>query len=124
MLAANDRAPHAAHRSGTAPDHPLNGSLDRQIVFFTVVGNVSFGDLDGCATVEVVRGRSGWHVAASPTRGGSRRDAAVWVDGAGRRRHFRTAVHAMTAVERERPGESIHWCRKIRLRPPVGRPAA
>ncbi|HNC73380.1 MAG TPA: hypothetical protein PK362_00640 [Elusimicrobiota bacterium] len=99
----------------------MNRSLERQIVFFTVVGKVSFGDLDGCATVEVLRGRGGRQVAAGPTRSPGRRETAVWVDDGGRRRLFRTAVHAMAAVERERPGESLHWCRKVRLQPSLGR---
>ncbi len=92
---------------------------ERRIIFFTVVGHVSFGDMDGCATVEVARGRGGWYVTAGPTRALSRRGESVWVDEHGRRRLYRSAVHAMAAVERERPRESLHWCRKMRLKPSV-----
>lgn len=93
--------------------------MERELVFFTVIGKASFGDMDGCATVEVAKGRGGWSVAAGPTRPIHRRQTAVWVDEQGRRRLFRTALHAMAAVERERPDETLRWGQKMRIKTPL-----
>ena len=97
----------------------MNDSLEKQIVFFTVMGNVSFGDMDGCATVELIRGRGGWYVAAGPTRHHGPRPVSIWVDAQGRRRLYPTSALAMAAVQMERPGETLRWCQKIRQKPPV-----
>lgn len=98
----------------------MNDSLEKQIVFFTVMGNVSFGDMDGCATVELIRGRGGWYVAAGPTRHHGQRPVSVWVDSKGRRRLYPSLGQAMAAVQMERPGEMLQWCQKVRMKPSVG----